>query len=131
MMALLSNEDVVRVEKKPVRRRGCGVSRVLPDDRTSKRTCKHTAQHTAWGIHLFLFVATPQKYNESLKCARLHEVLPSNEADVRVEKRPTRSRGWGVIRVLPDDKTSKRTCKHTTQHSIRHTPVLFAMIQAE
>jgi hypothetical protein len=45
MMALLSNEEVVRVEKKPVRRRGWGVSRVLPDDKTSKRTCKHTTQH--------------------------------------------------------------------------------------
>jgi hypothetical protein len=40
IMALLSNEADVRVEKKPVRRRGCGVSRVLPDDKTSKRTCR-------------------------------------------------------------------------------------------
>jgi hypothetical protein len=40
MTALAGKEAAVRVEKKPVRRRGWGVSRVLPADRTSKRTCR-------------------------------------------------------------------------------------------
>jgi hypothetical protein len=50
MMALLSNEADVRVDKRPMRRHGCGVSRVLPEDKTSKRTCRDSSQQqcAAW-----------------------------------------------------------------------------------